>query len=354
MPVKSLAWSREFSWLCTRECFFWAKDWILWIYVCTAGGIWRCSNPLLHLGLCNSAAVLHYKTGRADSIEFAGPPDDLQEQGPRCLTGWCCHWLWWQHTWPLVSFGSKTPCLHGGLLCNIRTCAGHPYSCEPFTGYYSWWSESFSTPFSSSQKINYNWHGDTIGIRPSSCACCKSWVCWLIQLHTFSLLSPGGIQFLGCYLLTGKKCSGKWEDTLKLWRQQLSPHRAWRVSSSRAQTFSFLLDSTQVLWSHLIWGYDIYSYQGDFLEWALQRSISWSLHWEQNNIVSISQFSPWLECLSFDRGLVCCHYSMTSFECFSCGGDRWAGCRRFSCSSNCVNHGRQHCQFSNLDTAFHV
>jgi len=23
--------------------------------------------------------VLHYKTGRANSIEFAGPPDDLQE-----------------------------------------------------------------------------------------------------------------------------------------------------------------------------------------------------------------------------------------------------------------------------------
>jgi hypothetical protein len=31
------------------------------------------------MGLCNSAAVLHYKTGRTDSIEYAGPPDDLQE-----------------------------------------------------------------------------------------------------------------------------------------------------------------------------------------------------------------------------------------------------------------------------------
>jgi hypothetical protein len=64
---------------CTMECFFWAKDRFLWIYACTAGGFTLCSNPLLHLGLCNSAAVLHYKTGRADSIEFAGPPDDLQE-----------------------------------------------------------------------------------------------------------------------------------------------------------------------------------------------------------------------------------------------------------------------------------
>jgi hypothetical protein len=52
---------------------------ILWIYACTAAGFSLCSNPLLHLGLCNSAAVLHYKTGRADSIEFAGPPDDLPE-----------------------------------------------------------------------------------------------------------------------------------------------------------------------------------------------------------------------------------------------------------------------------------
>jgi hypothetical protein len=33
------------------------------------------------MGLCNSAAVLHYKTGRANSKEFAGPPDDLQEHG---------------------------------------------------------------------------------------------------------------------------------------------------------------------------------------------------------------------------------------------------------------------------------
>jgi hypothetical protein len=53
---------------------------------------------------------------------------------------------------------------------------------------------SFSTPFSSSQKINYNWHGDTIGIRSSSCGCCKSWLCWLIELHAFRLLSPGAIQ----------------------------------------------------------------------------------------------------------------------------------------------------------------
>jgi hypothetical protein len=195
---------------CTRECFFWAKDRFLWIYACTAGGFTLCSNPLLHLGLCNSAAVLHYKTGRADSIEFAGPPDDLQEPS-KMPNWWCCHWWWWQHTWPPVSFGSKAPCLHGGLLWNIRTGAGHPYSCEPFTGYYPWWSESFSTPFSSSQRITYNWHGDTIGIRSSSCACCKSWVCWLIQ-H-FYLLSPGGIQFLGCYGLSGEKCSGKWEET---------------------------------------------------------------------------------------------------------------------------------------------
>ncbi len=332
---------------CARECVFWAKHWFLWVYVCAAGGFSLCSNPLLHMGFCNSTAVLHYKICRTDSIEFAGAPH------PRCLTGWCCHWWWWQHTWPPVSFGSKTSCLHGGLLCNIRTCAGHPYSREPFTGYYSWWSESFSTPFSSSQKITYNWHGDTIGIRSSSCAWCKSWVCWLIELHTFSLLSPGGIQFLGCYWLSGEKCSGKMrgDSFLKLWRRQLSPHRAWSVSSCRAQTFSFLLVSTQVLWSHLIWGYDIYSYQGDFVEWALQRCISWLLHWEQNNI---SHFSPWLESLSFDRGLVCWHYSTTSFECFSCGEDRWAGCRRFACSSNCINHRRQHCRYSNLHTAFHV
>jgi hypothetical protein len=137
-----------------------------------------------------------------------------------------------------VFFGSRTPCLHGSLLCNIRTCAGHPYWREPFTGYYSWWSVSFSTPFSSSQKINYNWHGDTIGIR-SSGACCKSWVCWLIELHTFSLLSPGVIQFLGCYWLSGEKCSGKMrgDSFLKLWCWQLSPHRASSVSSCRAQTF---------------------------------------------------------------------------------------------------------------------
>jgi len=36
-----------------------------------------------------------------------------------------------------------------------------------------------------------------------------SWVCWLIELHTFSLLSPGGIQFLGSYGLSGEKSSGK-------------------------------------------------------------------------------------------------------------------------------------------------
>jgi hypothetical protein len=45
------------------------------------GGFSLFSNPLLHMGFCNSAAVLHYKTGRTDSIEFAGPPDDLQEHG---------------------------------------------------------------------------------------------------------------------------------------------------------------------------------------------------------------------------------------------------------------------------------
>jgi hypothetical protein len=66
---------------CARECFFWAQDWILWIYACAAAGFTLCSNPLLHLGLCNLAAVLHYKTGRADSIEFAGPPDDLPGHG---------------------------------------------------------------------------------------------------------------------------------------------------------------------------------------------------------------------------------------------------------------------------------
>jgi len=42
-------------------------------------GLSTVSDPLLHVGLCNGAAVLHYKTGRTDSIEFAGPPDDLQE-----------------------------------------------------------------------------------------------------------------------------------------------------------------------------------------------------------------------------------------------------------------------------------